>query len=121
MRHLLLFSVLLLGVSWAVAQSESQAAPTGKTSGQQTVQGCLSNSGGTYTLTEKDGKTFQLTGDTAKLSEHVGHEIKVTGTVNSASETSTGAMGKSGAEKTIKISTVKHVSKSCEGKGSSSY
>ena len=120
MRHLLLFSVLLLGVSWAVAQSESQAA-TGKTSGQETVQGCLSNSGGTYTLTAKDGKTFQLTGDTAKLTEHVGHEIKVTGTVNSASETSTGAMGKSGAEKTIEISTVKHVSKSCEGKGSSSY
>ena len=72
MRHLLLFSVLLLGVSWAVAQSENQAA-SGKTSGQETVQGCLSNSGGTYTLTAKDGKTFQLTGDTSKLNEHVGH------------------------------------------------
>ena len=59
MRHLLLFSVLLLGVSWAVAQSESQAA-TGKISGQQTVQCCLSNSGGTYgqldgTITRKTG------------------------------------------------------------------
>jgi len=120
MRHLLLFSVLLLGVSWAAAQSESQAA-TGKTSGQETVQGCLSNSGGTYTLTAKDGKTFQLTGDTAKLTEHVGHEIKVTGTVTSASETSTGAMGKTGAEKTLEFTSIKHVSKSCEGKGSSSY
>jgi Protein of unknown function (DUF5818) len=120
MRHLLLFSVLLLGVSWAAAQSESQAA-TGKTGGQETVQGCLSNSGGTYTLTAKDGKTFQLTGDTAKLTEHVGHEIKVTGTVTSSSETSTGAMGKSGAEKTLEFTSIKHVSKSCEGKGSSSY
>ena len=120
MRHLLLFSVLLLGVSWAVAQSESQAA-TGKTSGQETVQGCLSNSGGTYSLTAKDGKTFQLTGDTAKLTEHVGHEIKVTGTVTSASETSSGAMGKTGAEKTLEFTSIKHVSKSCEGKGSSSY
>ncbi len=121
MRHLLLFSVLLLGVSWATAQSETQT-PTAKTGGgQQTVQGCLSNSGGAYTLTGKDGKTFQLTGDTAKLTEHVGHEIKVTGTVSSASESSTGAMGKAGAEKTIEISSVKHVSKSCEGKGSSSY
>jgi len=122
MRHLLLFSVLLLGVSWAVAQSESQASKGGKTAGQETVQGCLSNSGGTYTLTAKDGKTFQLTGDTTKLTEHVGHEVKVTGTLSSAAESSTGAMGKTGAEKTIEISSVKHVSKTCEGsKGSSSY
>ena len=120
MRHLLLFSVLLLGVSWAAAQSESQAA-TGKSGGQETVQGCLSSSGGAFTLTAKDGKTFQLTGDTAKLTENVGHEVKVTGTVSSAAESATGAMGKTGAEKTIEITSVKHVAKSCEGKGSSSY
>jgi len=120
MRHLMLISLLLLGVSWAVAQSESQAS-TGKSAGQETVQGCLSNSGGTYTLTAKDGKTFQLTGDTAKLTEHVGHEIKVTGTMSSAAESSTGAMGKTSAEKTIEVSSVKHIAKTCEGKGSSSY
>ena len=120
MRHLLLFSVLLLGMSWTVAQSESHSS-SGKSAAQETVQGCLSSSGGTYTLTAKDGKTFQLTGDTAKLTEHVGHEVKITGTVGSASESSTGAMGKTSAEKTIEVSSVKHVSKSCEGKGSSSY
>jgi hypothetical protein len=120
MRNLLLLSVLLLGVSWAAAQTSKETGA--KSGGQETVQGCLSNSGGTYTLTAKDGKTFQLTGDTTKLTEHVGHEIKVTGTVGSASESSTGAMGKPGAEKTIEVSSVKHVSKSCEGsKGSSSY
>ena len=119
MRHLLLISLLLLGVSWAVAQSENQAS-TGKSAGQETVQGCLSNSGGTFTLTAKDGKTFQLTGDTAKLTEHVGHEIKVSGTISSASESATGAMEKT-AEKTIEVSSFKHIAKSCEGKGSSSY
>ena len=121
MRHLLLLSVLLLGVSWAAAQTESQASKTKTSGGQETVQGCLSNSGGAYTLTAKDGKTFQLTGDTAKLTEHVGHEIKVTGTVSAASESSTGAMGKTAAEKSIEVSSFKHVSKTCEGKGSSSY
>ena len=29
-------------------------------------------------LTDKNGTTYQLSGDTAKLSDHVGHEIKVT-------------------------------------------
>jgi hypothetical protein len=119
MRHLLLFSVLLLGTFWAAAQSYPSQETSGKAGGQETVKGCLSSSGGTYTLSAKDGKTFQLTGDTSKLSEHVGHEIKVTGAVSAASATSSDAMGKTGAEQSLEVSSVKHVSKSCEGKGSS--
>ena len=121
MRHLLLLSVLLLGTAWAAAQSNPSQQTSGKSGGQETVKGCLSSSGGTYTLTDKDGKTFQLTGDTAKLTEHVGHEIKVTGTVSAASASSSDAMGKTNAAQTLDVSTVKHVSKSCEGKGGSSY
>src|SRR5260370_14234092 len=84
MRHLLLLSVLLLGVSWAAAQNyPSQKTPTGAGS-ETTVQGCLGGSDGNYTLTDKNGTSFHLTADTAKLSEHVGHEIKVTGTATSA-------------------------------------
>ena len=93
MRHLLLLSVLLLSASWAAAQnypsqtspsqtSSSQTAPS--TAGAQTtIQGCLSGSNGNYTLTDKKGKTYQLTGDASKLNEHVGHEIRVTGTATS--------------------------------------
>ena len=118
MRHLLLFSVLLLGVSWAAAQSDTGQATSGKSGGQETVQGCLSSSGGTYTLTAKNGKTYQLAGDTAKLTDHVGHEIKVTGTASSATPSSSDAMGKSTGEQ-IEVTSFKHVAKSCEGKGSS--
>jgi hypothetical protein len=119
MKHLLLFSVLLLGTAWAAAQSNPSHETSGKTGGQETVKGCLSSSGGAYTLTGKDGKTFQLTGDTSKLAEHVGHEIKVTGTVSAASASSSDAMGKTSNEQTLDVSSVKHVAKSCEGKGSS--
>jgi hypothetical protein len=79
---LLLLSVLLLGASWAAAQDTSgQTNPnagtpsqTSSTSegGETTVQGCLSGSSGAYTLTDKNGNSYQLTGDSAKLSEHVG-------------------------------------------------
>jgi len=117
MRHLLLLSMLLLGFSWAVAQSEP--VKTGNNGAQETVKGCLSSSGGTYTLTEKDGKTFQLTGDTAKLSDHVGHEIKVTGTVGPASPASSEGMAKGSATKTIDVTSFKHVAKTCGGTGSS--
>ena len=117
MRHLLLFSVLLLGVSWAAAQTSPSQGASGST-GQETVKGCLSNSGGNYMLTDKNGKTFQLTGDTSKLSDHVGHEIKVTGTAGSGSASSdSGAMSQ--ASPTLEISTFKYIAKTCEGASAS--
>lgn len=129
MRQIFLFlSVLLLGVSWAVAQGTSgqTSASSGQSSetssgGETSVQGCLSSSGGSYTLTAKDGTTYQLTGDTAKLSEHVGHEVKITGTANSAASSAstgaTGAAGSTGTEKSLQVSSVKHISKTCESGG----
>jgi uncharacterized protein DUF5818 len=133
-RLLLLLSVLLLGACWAVAQdttsqtkpnSSEPSASSGQTtsetsSGATTVQGCLSGSSGNFTLTDKNGTTYQLTGDTAKLSEHVGHEVKVTGTSSSASTASSGtASATTGAagSQTLEVSSVKHISKTCQSGG----
>ncbi len=133
-RLLLLLSVLLLGACWAVAQdttsqtksnSSETSASSGQTtsatsSGATTVQGCLSGSSGNFTLTDKNGTTYQLTGDTAKLSEHVGHEVKVTGTSSSASTASGGSAsattGAAGSQ-TLEVSSVKHISKTCQSGG----
>lgn len=136
MRHLLLLlSVLLLSVSWVAAQTDqSDRSQTGSSSAsreksantgsQMTVQGCLSGSEGNYTLTDKSGNTYQLTGDTAKLSEHVGHEIKVSGTATTATTSSggsSGAMGQSSgsSQKAIEVSSVKHMTKTCQSAGTS--
>jgi hypothetical protein len=135
-RLVLLLSVLLLGACWAVAQdttsqpnsnSSETSASSGQTSsatasGTITVEGCLSGSSGNYTLTDKNGNTYQLTGDTAKLSEHVGHEVKVTGTASAASAagggTATGTTGQaSGNSQTLEVSSMKHISKTCQSGG----
>lgn len=116
MRYFLLISVLMLGASWAAAQSyPSQGADASAAGQQHSVTGCLSSSGGAYTLAAKNGKTYELTGDTAKLSDHVGHEMKITGTMSPASESSTGTMAKSSGEETIDVTTFKHISKTCQG------
>jgi Protein of unknown function (DUF5818) len=132
MRRLLLFaSVLLLGASWAVAQDSTAPSQTnsGQTSSQasasqsdssgagtQTVQGCLSGSNGKYTLTDDQGKSYDLAGDTSKLANHIGHEVKITGTVGSASASSSGSqMGSSG--QTLEVTSMKHVSKTCKNAG----
>ncbi|MGB2602247.1 MAG: hypothetical protein WBC78_01540 [Candidatus Sulfotelmatobacter sp.] len=114
MRHFLLFSVLLLCTSWAAAQGYPSQGATGSTTAQQNVIGCLSGSSGSYTLTAKNGKSYQLTGDIAKLNEHIGHEMKITGTVSSPSASSTGAMGKTSGEETIDVTSFKHIAKTCE-------
>ena len=140
MRKLfLLISVLLLGLSWAVAQdsstgsqgsngsaqsSDSSAGNSGQSSrtgsGQMTVEGCLSGSSGNFTLTDKNGTAYQLTGDTAKLSEHVGHEVKVTGTSGAAGtgasgSTETSASGAGG--QSLQVTSLKHISKTCKSGG----
>jgi len=147
MRQLfLLLSVLLLGLSWAIAQDSTSQPTQGSTStgqssdsmsnsgqtsrtgagGNMTVEGCLSGSNGNFTLTDKNGMAYQLAGDTAKLTEHVGHEVKVTGTTGSAgagasgsTETSPSGAGSAGAGQTLQVTSVKHVSKSCKSGGMS--
>jgi len=142
MRQLfLLLSVLLLGMSWAIAQDSTPRATQGSTSpaqsdstgnsgqtsrtgagGQMTVEGCLSGSSGNFTLTDKNGTAYQLTGDTAKLSQHAGHEVKLTGSSGSAGAGASGSTeaspsGTAGAGQTFEVTSVKHVSKTCKAGG----
>ena len=69
-------------------------------------------------LTDQNGTMYQLSGDTAKLSEHVGHEIKVSGTSSSADNSASSAgtaNGASGsAQQTIQVASMKHISKTCK-------
>lgn len=126
MRQVLLLSVLFLGVTWVSAQtspsqsSSPDASPTaaGQTSSSHTtVQGCLSGADGKYTLTEKSGTAYNLTGDTSKLAEHVGHEIKVTGSTGAASGSSAASTGSAASGQSLDVSSVKMVSKTCESGG----
>ena len=118
-KMLLLLSVLLLGAAWAAAQDSTPTGQSGSaTAGSETtVQGCLSGSSGAYTLTDKNGNAYQLTGNTAKLSEHVGHEVKITGASASASGGGTAAGtagGANAASQTLQVSSVKHIAKTCQ-------
>jgi hypothetical protein len=126
MRYVFFLAVLLLGATWAMAQTDQnqatpsdQAATQGDMSptssgGNVTVQGCLSGSDGNYMLTDKNGTTYQLTGDTAKLNDHIGHEVKVTGSTSaSAMSPSDGGTDTGASKQTLQVSSFKHVSKTC--------
>jgi hypothetical protein len=76
-------------------------------------------------LTDQSGKTWQLSGDTSKLSDHVGHQVRISGTDNSSSASSSGSAGtspsssatgagaSSGSQPTFTVQKVKMISSTC--------
>lgn len=134
----LVTAILLLSSAWIVAQrgntpptvpdnsnqqypgSTSQRPDTSQTSvpptgdqNMQSIEGCIAGAAGSYTLTDATGKTYQLAGDTSKLSDHVGHSVQVSG----AEEPSTaGAAASAGAPATFNVKKVKMLAASCPTK-----
>jgi Protein of unknown function (DUF5818) len=135
-KTLMLAAILLLSAAWVQAQqypqagsSPSSASPTSSSqadasrsgsSSSQTVEGCLQGSEGNFTLTDNSGMTYQLAGDTSKLTEHVGHEVQIKGSTSGAGAGAAGAGAGAGAgsaaggQQTLTVESVKHVSKTCK-------
>jgi hypothetical protein len=110
-KALVAMSILLLCSIWAIAQQNYPQAQTNQPSSasQATVQGCLSRSDGGYMLTDKAGTAYQVTGNTAQLSDHVGHEVQIKGKATEANVPGTPSAS-------IDISSVKHISETCTAK-----
>jgi Protein of unknown function (DUF5818) len=137
-KTILLSLTLLACSAWMVAQttpSSSQSPDTtsssSSTAGQSgsmsnssagngsetTIQGCLNSSGGSYTLTDASGTTYQLQGDSSKLSEHVNNEVELKGTSSGSatgSSASTGSStGSASGTQTFNVTKVKKISSTC--------
>ncbi|HKD84967.1 MAG TPA: DUF5818 domain-containing protein [Terriglobales bacterium] len=122
-KNLMLAMVLLTSAIWLQAQqgypqsggTQSSDQSMSQSSGQSmsksmTVRGCLQGTNGSYTLTDEKGMTYQLSGDTSKLAEHVGHEVQITGTTSGASQNGS-SMGSQ--QQMLEVKHMKHISTSC--------
>lgn len=84
---LLGFMLVVLALSWAVAQDTS--VDTKSKSDTRTITGCLSKgdnsaSSNEYLLMANDGSTWEVRSDTVSLADHVGHQVSATGVVSNA-------------------------------------
>jgi maltose-binding protein MalE len=130
MKKFLMLAVMAAGCTLsAVAQvspspSDQTGAPSAQEnprSGSMTVEGCLGGFAGTYTLHDKAGGIYNLTGDTSKLAAHVGQEVRITGSANAASSATstagsagtTASNGTSNAFQNLHVSSLTKVSGSC--------
>jgi cytoskeletal protein RodZ len=102
------------------AQQPAQQPDTSQTAAAgSSVEGCVSGSAGNYTLTDASGKTYQLAGDTSKLADHVGHQVRITGDEGggaTGSASSGASSGAAGGSSTINVKKVKMISSSCPSK-----
>ena len=113
---------------------QTAGAPASSGRGSTTLRGCLSSSGGGYTLTDASGTQYQLSGDTSKLSQHVNNEVEVKGTTSGSSGTgsadastsngssagsqsATGSAAAGSAGQMFTVSKVKKISGSCNTSG----
>ena len=118
MNQRLALLLAFLCAPWICAQTAQSSAHTSE-SPQTSVKGCLKGSNGNYTLTDKSGTTYLLTGNTASLQDHVGQKMALTGTVEvkpagtrASNETSSNPSEPT-APKTFNVSAIKSRGGAC--------
>ena len=117
-RILLLTLVLVMSALWLQAQEGDPGrdvwVPTNTY--PPTVTGCLRNSSIRYSVVGQDGTVYNLTGDTGKLRNYIGHEVEVTGkpTVRSFSTTEKDIASTVEEIPALDVKSVKELSKTCD-------
>ena len=76
MTKLFLLALTLLLPATLLQSQDAQATSTG--TAQRTIEGCLEGSDGSYTLTDRYGRTYQLGSETSAPAAYVGREVQVT-------------------------------------------
>jgi len=112
------------GASVAAAQDQEKKTTHQKV---RTITGCLEKTGDSneYKLTTAAGSTWEIKSDAVSLGEHVGHTVRVTGTVRNATahgmkEDTKQEAAEHGVNKDetehghLEATAVKHLSDSCK-------
>ena len=127
-------AILVLCSAWVLAQSgvtppnqnpsstspSAQQPDTSQTAtGRDTLEGCVGRSSDVFTLTDASGKTHRLTGDTSKVADHVGHQVRITGSESPGAPgaaTSGATSGVAGGANKFFVDTVTMIASSCPSK-----
>jgi hypothetical protein len=114
---------LLLSSTWTLGKvitPPTDRNPTGGTQsteqrdGSQTaaVEGCLSSDVDAFVLTAANGRTYELTGDTAQLTGRVGNKVRIWGHVDNAAEAELTIAG--GPHAAFGVEKIQSLSASCK-------
>jgi Protein of unknown function (DUF5818) len=114
LKTLMCVLILITSAAWLQAQQSAKTSGSHTMAGETQVEGCLHAANGSYTLTDKSGTVYHLEGDSAKLAEHIGHEVEITGTAANSGTSATRTSTSGEMERTLDVKDVKHISKTCK-------
>jgi hypothetical protein len=122
MKTAMCFAVLLVAsFAWARPGQPARSDQPSNDNGQVTVRGCVSMLNGDYVLTKQDpGNTYELQqADKIRLKSYLGQRVQITGTKLTTLPTSEDAINArmgSASPVTIRLKSIKTISKECETK-----
>ncbi len=115
-----LMCALLLCSSLVFAQDSGNKQDTKDSKGQVTIQGCVSRSGGDYTLMKQNPAiTYELQGSNKiKLSRYLGQRVEVTGSESPSMSTSSDSTDRQGnaAPVTLTVTSIRSIDKDCSAR-----
>lgn len=116
-------AILLLSSPWTLGQVSTPPADQNPTSSTQSteqpdrsqtaaIEGCLSSDVDAIVLTAANGRTHELTGDTAELTGRVGNKVRIWGHVDNAAEAELTVAG--GPHAVFGVEKIHSLSASCK-------
>lgn len=117
-----LYAVVVFAFALGAYVSPSASAQEKMANNKTTVTGCLQkgDEAGEYSITGEDGKTYGLRSTNVKLSQHLGHEVTITGTLRPESaekekgEAEEHEKNKAAEAGDIRVTALKMVSEKCQ-------
>ena len=116
-------SVLVVGLSGLMSAQQNASKSSDSSMKTKSITGCVNKGqeAGGYFLKDDNGKTWELTDSDAKVADHVGHKVTLTGmsTKETKSEeakiaTAEKAEGNGKHSGDFRVSSVKMISDSCQ-------
>jgi|HubBroStandDraft_1064217.scaffolds.fasta_scaffold436425_2 hypothetical protein len=101
--------------TFALVMMAASAIAVAQDTSTRTLTGCLKKGPNVYSLTDENGKMWELSSKTVQLEPHVNQTVTVTGTVPQRPK-STGASGDSSPENEyrLRVTSLKTVNEGCE-------
>lgn len=115
MRKTLTLALVLL-VSAGCLEAQDTGKTSAKASDLDTIEGCLQNSNGDYTIVDSNNTIHILTGAANKLGHQVGHLVEVSGKpgIRTADTTSLGGASSAVEQPVFQVKSVKQIAATCK-------
>lgn len=112
----LAIAALTLALAALIVTPPISRAQDNPSDSSQMITGCLQKgaTANTFTLTDENGKLWDLRSKSVQLAPHIGHTVTITGTIPQKSNRENKDEGDTSPQNHLRVTNLKMVSESCQ-------